>query len=208
MSRLIDETGAVYGRLTVIKQSGKDNHGHPLWECMCDCGNTCYVTGARLRNGNTRSCGCLHSEQIASRNTRHGKSKSRLYAIYKGMKDRCTRKANKSFPLYGERGIRLCDEWTGPEGYKRFEQWALENGYREDLTIDRIDTNGDYSPDNCRWANIEQQANNRRNNHRITFDGKTRTIAEWSRITGISAKKIEARLRALSWPVEKALTVQ
>lgn len=207
MPKLIDMTGQRYERLTVVCQNGKDNAGHPLWKCRCDCGNVVYATGNRLRSGNTRSCGCLHKEQLSERNTKHGNSKTRLYSIYKGIKDRCYRKKNTCYKLYGGRGITVCDEWLGENGFNTFQAWAIENGYADDLTIDRIDCNKGYSPDNCRWATNVEQANNKRSNRRIKKNGESHTIAEWSKITGLSERTIEARLRVLNWDAEKALSV-
>lgn len=207
MGKLIDLTGKRYNRLTVIAVNGKDKNGHPLWECCCDCGNTCFVTGSRLRSGNTGSCGCLHSEQLTERNTKHGKSGSHIYKIYKDMKSRCQNTKNKEYKNYGDRGIKVCNEWLVESGFENFYKWAMENGYKEDLTIDRIDVNGNYEPGNCRWATQKEQQNNKRNNHKIELNGEIHTIAEWSEITGIKQSMIEARLRVLKWPAKKALTL-
>lgn len=132
----------------------------------------------------------------------HGLRHTRLYNIWSGLKARCNRKSNHDYKLYGARGIRVCDEWND---FTRFYAWATAHGYSETLTIDRIDTDGDYTPSNCRWVNWKTQANNKRNNHMITFRGKRATLQQWADSVGIKANTLLYRLKR-GWSVERALT--
>lgn len=131
----------------------------------------------------------------------HGETHTRLYKIWEAMHERCERKSHKHYDNYGGRGISVCDEW---EEYIPFRDWAIDNGYSDDLTLDRKNTDGNYSPDNCRWTNMKEQQNNKRNNRRLTWNGETKTIAEWSDIVGIKQTTIKERLK-LGWSVEQAL---
>lgn len=160
-----DLTGQRFGRLTVIAIHGKDKRGKLLWLCRCDCGNTSTVRPYNLKNGNTKSCGCFQKE--VSGNLKHGLLKAanrqethRLHYIWASMKTRCNNSNRKGYKDYGERGIKVCKEWN--DDFKAFYDWALSHGYADNLTIDRIDVNGNYEPSNCRWiTNIEQQKNKR-----------------------------------------------
>lgn len=201
MPRFIDLTGEKFGRLTVIERA--ENIGRTTrWKCHCECGSDVIVRQPDLKSGRTQSCGCIHSEQLAERNRTHNLSKTRICNIWRGMKDRCYNPNCKAYKNYGERGIKVCDEWI--HDLQAFFDWSMNNGYSENLTIDRIDVNGDYSPENCRWVDMTIQANNTRSNHLIACDGKTMTIAEWSRETGIKQHTIIRRLN-LGWDIERAL---
>lgn len=136
------------------------------------------------------------------RSSTHGETKTRLFKIWESMHERCERKTHKHYKDYGARGIFVCEEW---KEYKPFRDWAMVHGYSEDLTIDRKDTNGEYSPDNCRWITMKKQQNNKRNNHFLTWNGETKTITEWSEATGIKKTTIKERLN-LGWSVDKTLT--
>lgn len=141
---------------------------------------------------------------IRAANTKHGYSdKERLYAIWLRMRQRCNSPSDQKYSYYGGRGIRVCKEWNSD--YSSFRSWALENGYSEGLTLDRIDNDGDYHPDNCRWATRKEQANNRRSNHVLTLNGETKTLSEWMDATGINSLTILRRIRS-GWSVEDALT--
>lgn len=170
MGAFIDLTGRRFGRLVAIKRVGSIS-GKAAWLCRCDCGGKATVPSSSLTSGNTRSCGCIHSEQVAAGNrarATHGGGRSRLYAVWHSMKQRCYDKARKDYANYGGRGIRVCDEWL--HDFAAFRDWAMASGYKPDApygscTLDRVDVDGDYEPNNCRWADAKTQANNRRNNN-------------------------------------------
>ena len=191
------EVGHKYGRLTVIKNL----HPEDKVVCLCDCGNIKTARADNVFYGRTKSCGCLFNE---GNNKKHGDRGTRLYTIWKGIRERCNTPSCISYPRYGGRGIKVCDEW---KDYTLFKAWALSHGYDDGLTIDRIDVNGDYEPQNCRWATYKEQARNKRNNHFLSYEGKMLTLAEWSEITGIKIGTLHSRIKS-GWTIEKALTTK
>ena len=185
--------GTRYGKLTVIREVGLDKNSHRLFECECDCGSVKQYTLINLQNGKspTRSCGCARGLRDGVKSG----SREKLYKTYINMKQRCDNPNTSNFHNYGGRGISVCEEWKND--YNTFRKWAYEAGYepgrKRELTLDRIDNNGNYSPSNCRWVDMKVQSNNQRRNVRITYEGITHTLAEWSRITGIAMGTLKYR---------------
>lgn len=137
---------------------------------------------------------------------KHGYRHTRLYRTYSNMKQRCNNSKNHKYPRYGGRGIRICDEWNSPNGLKSFGDWAMSNGYADNLTLDRIDNNGDYCPENCRFVDLKTQSNNRSDNDFITYNGQTHSLTEWSEILGINRGTLWKRVHKYNWPIERAFT--
>lgn len=154
-----------------------------------------------LKRG-TRSCGCLHRERVR----KHGKRHTRLYSIWLNMHDRCCNINNKCYSDYGGRGITICDEWLND--FMSFHNWAMNNGYQENLTIDRIDVNGNYEPNNCRWADMKTQNRNKRNNKNYTINGETHCLKEWCEILNLNYGKVKDRLNKSNWSIDEALELK
>lgn len=197
--------GDAFGRLTVIKEIGK-KRGAILFLCKCECGNEKEITGCDIRTGKVKSCGCLKKEMRIKENTTHGLKNHRIYGIYHNMVSRCYNSNVLQYSDYGGRGITICPEWIDTKnGFLNFYKWSIDNGYSSELTIDRINVNGDYSPENCRWVNMQVQSNNRRNNHLIEINGEIKTLREWSDVFGISQHTVQCRIQR-GWETTTALT--
>lgn len=173
-----DLSGRKYGRWTVIKRA-ENKHRKTAYLCRCDCGTERVVTADTLLNGRSLSCGCMQKETVIENHTTHGMTHTRIYNIYHNMKNRCCNQNDDRYHDYGGRGITICPEWLGEHGFENFAKWSMENGYAENLTIDRINTNGNYEPSNCRWATNYVQMNNRRNCIMFSFFGVTKSLKEW-----------------------------
>ena len=209
MPSKIDLTGQRFGRLVVMrfdhfKRGGINKHKNAYWLCRCDCGNTKIISSNSLRSGKTFSCGCYRKEVIHNRLYKGGKSK--LYGVLRLMLRRCNDPNSEYYHNYGGRGIKVCDEWAcGVQGYYNFRKWAEENGYEDGLTIDRIDNDKGYSPDNCQWSTRKYQSNNKRNNTMVTIDGRTQTLAQWCEEFGVPYSRVRIRYMVMGWDIMDAL---
>ena len=168
----------------------------------CECGNIKKIRISNVVSGSTKYCGC-HQHQATYGNYKHGLCKSRLNNIWYKIKARCLNPSYHQYDLYGGRGIDICDEWKND--FLAFYNWAIENGYSENLSIDRIDVNGDYSPTNCRWCTPKEQSNNKRNNINITINDKTQTLAQWCEELGLNYGTVRRRIKVYGWSDSEAL---
>ena len=170
----------------------KSGRHRTTWECRCSCGNVVNVTSDNLRCGRTTSCGCAKSEMLSKRMKTHGETNTKLYGVWSSIKSRCYNRNTDAYKDYGLRGISMCDEWRN--SYLLFKQWACESGYSDGKSIDRIDNNLGYSPDNCRWVDAQIQANNRRSNRVYTIGNESHNVTEWASIYGINQKTLFTRI--------------
>ena len=191
-----------FGRLTVISREGSDKHKKATWRCRCECGGEIVCNTGALMSGNTQSCGCLNRNVSGARFRTHGGSKSPEYNNWMAMKARCYNSENQDYALYGGRGITVCDRWRNS-----FENFLSDMGPRpfSRATVERKNTNGNYEPGNCVWASQKSQTRNMRTNHLLTIDGVTKTIVEWSEVSGTSARKIRQRVAMHGWSPKDAV---
>lgn len=189
----LELTGQTFGRLTVLGKSKKCRK-EPLWLCRCSCGNLCEVTGSNLKRGKQKSCGCLRADNLRSITRKHGMTKTRLFYIWSSMIQRCSNPNNRSYPNYGGRGIKVCEDWTN--SFESFSSWAAQSGYDDSLTLDRIDNNLGYFPENCRWASFKAQQNNRRDNIVVEIMGQSKTLSQWGELYGVKSGTIWWRYKA------------
>lgn len=202
--------GQKYGRLTIIKEVSPIGSKRRIL-CKCDCGNVKEYSMDRVIHGRTQSCGCIRKEMLLIHRNNNGTSvypkeatDSKLYKIWNSMKFRCYTISSGAYFKYGAKGIRICEEWKND--FMAFYNWALANGYSDELTIDRIDYRGNYEPSNCRWANIRTQANNKSNVRKYEYNGELHTMTEWSEIMNINYSALWERPNVLGWTIDKALT--
>ena len=200
-----DITGQKFGRLTIIEYLGTKGHDK-YWLCLCECGKVIETSQYRLLSGKTKSCGCLRLELLKKNHIKHGKCGTRLYTVFTSMKQRCYNSKDKHYKYYGGRGVTVCDEWRND--FQAFYDWSITNGYKDNLTIDRIDVDGNYEPNNCRWVTTEQQARNRRFCKYYTINGVTKCLSEWCRIFELNYGTVHSRIYRSGWSIEKALELE
>jgi len=202
MPKLLNIANKTFFGLTALSISHKDKRGRYVWNCACICGNAVVVSSSSLVAGKVKSCGCLTKGFISAATTTHGQSRTPEYRAWDSMKARCLNKSTKNYHNYGGRGIKVCDRWL------KFENFYADMGKKPSLkhSLDRIDNNGNYEKSNCRYATISQQANNKRNNILLTFNGRTQTVSQWSKSINLSKSVIYDRLKKHTWSVEKILT--
>lgn len=200
----IDISGQRFGRLTVIERDYEvkpHTRQRTFWHCVCDCGKKFSAESRNLRRGDYQSCGCFQKDGARQRLTTHGMTNTKVFRIWQGMQARCYNPNNKKFPIYGGRGIKVCDRWL-----ESFENFFADMGHPQPHeSIDRMNNDGDYCPENCRWTDNKTQQRNTRRNHFLVLGGESKTIAEWSEITGIGQDAISERIKR-GWSDRDALT--
>lgn len=192
MGKFEDLTGKTFNRLTVIKRAEIEKK-EVYYLCKCTCGNEKIIRGKDLKYNKIKSCGCLKKEKTTERNTKHGLRHTRIYRIWLLMKNRCLNSKYYLFKNYGGRGITVCNEWKND--FVKFYDWSMANGYKEDLSIDRINVNGNYEPSNCRWTTKLQQQRNTTRLRKITYKNETHCISEWADILGLEYNTLYYRFR-------------
>lgn len=206
--RRTDISGMKFGMLTAIEKIGydtdKDGKRFALWKCKCDCGGEGIFNQHRLVSNSVKSCGCLRNRDHYTA-VQHGLSRTRIYKIYNNMKIRCDNPNDQHYPNYGGRGITVCSYWRGIMGFTHFYEWAMKNGYRDDLTIDRIDVNGNYEPDNCKWATTQEQQENKRTNVRYEVNGELLLMKEIVEKYNISQSTLYDRTKKLGLTMQEAV---
>lgn len=204
MSRMIDISNQRFGRLVAFQPStALATNKSKKWICKCDCGTTKEIRSSDLRFGKVTSCGCRKDEKTSERFKKHGMSGTLIYDVWRSIKQRCYNPRNKDFPNYGGRGILMDPQWK--EDFTTFHHWAVSNGYREGLTIERVDPNGNYEPSNCSWIENEEQANNRRNSIRYEYQGQSLTIRELSEKLNMNYNTLRDYLRNKKMSVEEVI---
>lgn len=198
MGTKVDLTGRRFGRWLVLEETDERKCGSVMWLCKCDCGTIKTVSSNSLLTGKSLSCGCYNKDV----NTKHGMGRTRLHGIWSNIRYRCQNPNSIGAKNYIGRGIKVCDEWAN--SFEAFAEWALANGYRDDLTIDRIDNDGNYEPSNCRWATVKEQGRNKRNNIWLTCGGETHILSEWARITNQPRTRLTRRYH-LGWSDEEII---
>lgn len=201
MSLCEDLTGKRFNKLVVLYRDENGYGDKSRWKCICDCGTETTVSGTNLKTGAVKSCGCLRH----MKHDTHHLSNTRLYRIWNAMKNRCYLKSHYAYSYYGARGITVCAEWK--DNFEAFYDWAISNGYSEDLTIDRIDNNGSYSPENCKWSTREEQVNNRRSCVLITYNGETKSLMQWCKLLNLPYKLIHQRMHLKNISFEEAISI-
>lgn len=196
---MIDLTNQRFGRLVVIKElppfRDKANRKYRYWECKCDCGNTTKATTQNLKGNHVKSCGCYQKETAGQHTRKHGYRKTRLYSIYNGMKQRCNNPNHREYSSYGGRGICVFDEWNKKDGLKAFAEWALNNGYKDNLTLERVDVDGNYEPSNCTWIPKPKQNANTTRTVLINYNGETLHMAEFCRRNNLDHRVVSRALK-------------
>lgn len=198
--------GEKFGYVEIIEKTDKRKNGYVIYKCKCNnCNKYKYMTinylSRRKKQGyNNMTCGCF--DKTKNNFYKNGLSSTKLYDVYNNIKSRCYNKNNKSYKDYGARGIKMCSEWLND--FEKFYSWAVKNGYSDNLTIDRIDNNGNYEPSNCKWSNKQEQVNNRRNTIKLTYNNETKPISEWAKIYNIELVTLRTRIYR-GWSIEKAL---
>lgn len=196
--------GQKFGRLLVVREGERTSSGRVRWHCICDCGKELDVYGPSLKTGNTKSCGCYHSDVARTRLTTHGcgscKNRNRIYSIWRAIIARCEDKDHVEYHRYGGRGIAMCKTWRAD--FVEFKTWAEASGYADNLQIDRIDLDQGYCPENCRWVTPKQNSNHRSNNRKVFFKGENRTCSEIAEMTGLPYWTIYQRVTKLKWSGE------
>lgn len=200
---LIINVGDAYGKLTIVSEVDQTGNGRRFL-CKCDCGQEKEVNLSKLRSGNTKSCGCFQLESRGRANITHGMTGSRLYNIWYGMKDRCTNPNSSTFNYYGGRGIRFSDEW---KNFAPFMEWALSNGYQDDLTLERKDVDKNYDPGNCEWVSMRVQNLNKRNTLLVEYKGETKPLKTWCKELGKDYLRVWKRLNR-GWSTSDAFEVK
>lgn len=193
MTKPLNLIGLKFNRLTVIKREPNNRWGQTRWLCRCDCGKLTVVGGTDLKKGHIKSCGCLNLETSLKNlpdNSTHHTSRTHLYSVWSLMKQRCENPKHKSYAYYGGRGIKICAEWHDAA---TFFEWARSSGYREDLSLERINVNGDYEPSNCTWVTMREQARNKRNNVWIEYQGQKMLLSDVAKLLGLTYPALKWR---------------
>lgn len=200
-----DLTGKRFGKVIALYPCGSKKGIGVIWKCQCDCGALCEISSKSLLSGDCRSCGCLYKEYSKHpKHITHDKSNTNIYHIWAGMKQRCLNPNCEGYKYYGGRGIKICTEWK--TDFQKFYEWAINNGYQKGLSIERIDVNGNYCPENCTWIPLPDQGTNKRTVRKVEFKGEELTLKQWEIKTGIPSNTLYCRLYRYNWDVQRALT--